>query len=200
MSDRPARPNAARDGRSPGTHLSAGQLREYLDGEIRGLVAVRYGLHLAFCPPCRVRQQSVTARGRNVATLLELAGTRSGRSRANVPGGPGMKSLAIATLGALMVAVTFAYGPFGTDRITDRSRVKDICCFNLDGGSRVDDGMVTVSRTGEVVDCVVVYEDRAGTGAFAAGDPVRFLSHRSACSAERLLDAKRSGPAGKPGT
>ncbi len=200
MPDHPAERNEPREGRRPEFHLSAGQLREYLDGEIRGLAAIRFGLHLAFCPLCRVRQQSVSARGRTVATLLELAGARSGRLRANAPAGPGMRAMAIATLGALTVAIAFAHGPFASRRIADRSHVKDVCCFDLDGGSRVDDGMVTVSRAGQVVDCVVVYEDRAGTRAFAPGDPVRFLSHKNDCSAERLLDAIGSRHAGRPGT
>ncbi len=56
-------------------HLSAGQIRGYLDGEVRGLTALRYGLHLAICSRCAERRRSVTTRGHAVATLLELAGS-----------------------------------------------------------------------------------------------------------------------------
>jgi hypothetical protein len=194
MSDRHSEPSPPREfWRRLVTHLSAGQIREYLDGEIRGLSALRYGLHLAICPRCASRRRSVKARGRTVATLLELAGTPAGRSRARVLSVPALSAVAITAVSAAMAGVLFTYGPFARARVADRAQVKDVCCFNLDGGSKMDDGVVTVSRAGQVVDCVVVYEDRAGTRAFAAGDPLLFLSHKKACSEAGLRDAPGPG-------
>lgn len=174
-------------------HLSAGQIREYLDGEIRGLSAVRYGLHLAICRRCAQRRRSVKARGSTVSVLLELAGTPSGRPRARALSAPAMSALAIAALSAATAGLLFSHGPFARTSIADRPQVKDLCCFDLDGGVKLDDGIVTVSRAGQVVDCVVVYEDRAGTRAFAAGDPLLFLSHKRACSDAGLRDAPGPG-------
>jgi hypothetical protein len=50
----------------------------------------------------------------------------------------------------------------------------DRCCQDLDGGGLADDGLLVVSRGGEVVRYLVVYEDRDGSGTFSAGDAVRF--------------------------
>jgi hypothetical protein len=194
MSDHPSEPVPPRERwRGPASHLSAGQIREYLDGEIHGLSALRCGLHLAICRRCAKRRRSVKARGNTVATLLELSGTPSRRPRARNLSVPAMSVMAIATLSVATAGVLFSYGPFGRQRIADRSQVKDVCCFDLDGGSRMDDGIVTVSRAGQVVDCVVVYEDRAGTRAFAAGDPLLFLSHKKACGDAGLRDAPGPG-------
>jgi hypothetical protein len=135
----------------------------------------------------------VKARGNTVATLLELAGTPSGRPHPRALSVPAMSAVAIAALSAAAAGVLFTYGPFARTRIPERAQVKDVCCFDLDGGSRMDDGIVTVSRAGQLVDCVVVYEDRAGTRAFAAGDPLRFLSHKTACSEAGLRDAPGPG-------
>jgi len=61
------------------------------------------------------------------------------------------------------------------------THVHDVCCFNLDGGGRGDDGLLTISLPGQVVDCVVLYEDQAGTRAFSPRDPVRFISRPVGC-------------------
>ena len=104
-----------------------------------------------------------------------------------------MGAVAVAALSAATAGVLFTYGPFAHTRIAATPHVKDVCCFDLDGGSKMDDGIVTVSRPGQVVDCVIVYQDRAGTRAFAAGDPLLFLSHKKACSDAGLRDAPGPG-------
>jgi hypothetical protein len=50
----------------------------------------------------------------------------------------------------------------------------DRCCQDLDGGGTADDGILVITRDGESVDRLVVYEDRDGSGAFSPGDLVRF--------------------------
>jgi hypothetical protein len=183
------------------THLRVGQIREYLDGEVRGLTALRYGLHLAICPRCAERRQSVKARGHAVATLLELAGTRTTRPRSRVVSVPAISFVAIAALSAATAGILVSYGPFARPRLVAQAQIKDVCCFDLSGGSNMNDGVVTVSRSGQVVDCVIVYEDRAKTRAFAAGDPLLFLSRKKECKEAGLRDAPGPGKfAAAPGT
>ena len=188
----PEQPNE-RDARPRGAHLSAGQIRAYLDGEVRGRVAFHYGVHLLRCSACRKRRDSVAARGYEVATLLVVAGERSARPRRLALSVPGLSAAAIAMLSIVTLGVTLARRPSAHTQLSGGSRVQDICCFDLDGGSRGDDGMLTVSRTGQVVDCVVVYEDHAGTGVFASGDPVRFVSQTESCSVDGVLSAIGAG-------
>jgi hypothetical protein len=175
------------------THLRAGQIREYLDGEVRGLTALRYGLHLAICSRCAERRRSVTARGHAVAALLELAGSRPPRLRSRVVSVPAIGFVAIAALSAATAGILVSYGPFVRPRLLAQAQIKDVCCFDLSGGSNMNDGIVTVSRSGQVVDCVIVYEDRAKTRAFAAGDPLLFLSRKKECAAAGLRDAPGPG-------
>jgi hypothetical protein len=187
--DQPSELHNDRHPRHPWAHLTAGQIRAYLDGEIRGRTALRCGVHLWRCAACRMRRDAVRARGQDVASMLTLAGMRPASRRRMPFTAPGLGAAAIAVLSAVTVGVTLARRPSAHTRLAGETRVQDICCFDLDGGSRGDDGMLTVSRTGEVVDCVVVYEDHAGTGAFASGDPVRFVSHTETCSVDGLLSA-----------
>jgi hypothetical protein len=210
MSDHPLDP-APREGWRPlltahlrtylGTHLRGGQIREYLDGEVRGLTALRYGLHLAICSRCADRRRSAKARGHAVATLLELAGSRPPRLRSRVVSGPAISFVAIAALSAATAGILVSYGPFARPRLLAQAQIKDVCCFDLSGGSNMNDGIVTVSRSGQVVDCVIVYEDRARTRAFAAGDPLLFLSRKKECKEAGLRDAPGPGKvAAAPGT
>ncbi len=183
------------------THLRSGQIREYLDGEVRGLTALRYGLHLAICPRCAQRRQSAKARGHAVAALLELTGARPAMRRSRVVSVPAISFVAIAALSAATAGILVSYGPFARPRLVAQAQIKDICCFDLSGGSNMNDGIVTVSRSGQVVDCVIVYEDRARTRAFAAGDPLLFLSRKKECKEAGLRDAPGPGKfAAAPGT
>jgi hypothetical protein len=50
----------------------------------------------------------------------------------------------------------------------------DHCCFDLDGGGVADDGVIVVTRGGERVRRLVVYEDRDGSSGFSAADTTRF--------------------------
>ena len=101
----PEQPNE-RDARPRGAHLSAGQIRAYLDGEVRGRVAFHYGVHLLRCSACRKRRDSVAARGYEVATLLVVAGERSARPRRLALSVPGLSAAAIAMLSIVTLGVT----------------------------------------------------------------------------------------------
>ena len=54
--------------------------------------------------------------------------------------------------------------------------LRDACCGDHDGGDRPDDGLLTLSRRGEHVDVVIVYEDVDRSGTFTPGDIVRYVS------------------------
>ena len=123
----------------------------------------------------------MTARGHAVAALLELVGTRAARPRSRVVSVQAISFVAIAALSAATAGILVSYGPFARPRLVAQAQIKDVCCFDLSGGPNMNDGVVTVSRSGQVVDCVIVYEDRARTRALAAGDPLLFLSRKKEC-------------------
>lgn len=52
---------------------------------------------------------------------------------------------------------------------------RDVCCVDLDGGGRADDGLFTLSGPGERVAMVILYEDRDGRGALSATSLVRYV-------------------------
>jgi hypothetical protein len=58
---------------------------------------------------------------------------------------------------------------------------RDLCCWDLDGGGRGDDGVLTLSRAGEQVDCVVLYDDVDGSNSLTPGDIIRYVSSAEAC-------------------
>jgi hypothetical protein len=51
----------------------------------------------------------------------------------------------------------------------------DRCCQDLDGGGSSDDGLLVVSRQGEEVRQLAIYEDRDGSRSYTAGDTLRFM-------------------------
>ncbi len=51
---------------------------------------------------------------------------------------------------------------------------RDFCCADYDGGGPADDGILTVSQAGELVERVLLYEDRDGSRSFTSGDIVRW--------------------------
>lgn len=50
----------------------------------------------------------------------------------------------------------------------------DRCCFDLDGGGRPDDGVLVVTRPGQRVERLRVYEDVDRSGGWSDGDRLRF--------------------------
>jgi hypothetical protein len=57
--------------------------------------------------------------------------------------------------------------------------LRDRCCQDHDGGERADDGLLTISRPGERVAVVVVYEDVDRSGTFTPGDIIRHVSREA---------------------
>jgi hypothetical protein len=73
---------------------------------------------------------------------------------------------------------------------------QDICCWDLDGGGRSDDGVMTLSSAGELLDCVVLYDDVDRSRSFTDGDAVRYISRPESCAPLAEL-APRSVRAGR---
>jgi hypothetical protein len=165
---------------SASTHPNEGALRAYLDGELAPSAALQCAIHVRRCSSCRRLLGELGEQGELAGNLLSVALTPPRRGRRPYVGAViGLASAGV--LGAILVA-TLLRQPATHTRTADGVRVQDVCCFNLDGGGHPDDGMVTVSRAGQVVDCVVLYEDRAGTRTFAPQDPLRFISRPPGCS------------------
>jgi hypothetical protein len=61
---------------------------------------------------------------------------------------------------------------------TFRLSTIDRCCFDLDGGGFADDGIAIVTRAGENVRRLTIYEDRDHSGTLTAADTVRFSRGR----------------------
>jgi hypothetical protein len=171
-------------------HPSDGTLQAYLDGELDARATVRCAVHLRRCPSCRRAIGHLRDDSERVATLLGAVGTLGAFGGLGTPGSAGRgrrrrlsfigASVGVAAAGILSFALL--HRPESSPgRLANGARVQDVCCFNLDGGTRRDDGMLTVSRPGQVVDCVVLYEDQAGRGVFVPGDPVRYTSQSAAC-------------------
>ncbi len=55
-----------------------------------------------------------------------------------------------------------------------RGITMDRCCYDLDGGGSFDDGVLVVTRGGNAVRHIAVYEDRDGSQSLTSGDVVRF--------------------------
>ena len=75
---------------------------------------------------------------------------------------------------AVAAGLAVAAVGFAAERNRGEIRV-DRCCQDLDGGGHADDGIVVVTRRGDVVRYLTIYEDLDGSGDFSPGDPVRFV-------------------------
>jgi hypothetical protein len=58
----------------------------------------------------------------------------------------------------------------------ETNTIRDLCCEDHDGGTKPDDGLLTLNTAGEHVRVVVIYEDSDGSGSFTPGDLVRYAS------------------------
>src|SRR5262249_50977814 len=152
-------------------HYNDGTFRAFLDGELDAGLTRELTRHLGSCAECRRRLDRVGADGRSAGRLLRLV---------RPPRQPYAAILTAAAAG-LVLGLAARSLPSTHTRLAGGTHVQDVCCFNLDGGSRGDDGLLTISHPGQVVDCVVLYEDQAGTRAFSPRDPVRFISRPAGC-------------------
>ena len=184
-------------------HPDEGDLRAYLDGELPSFAALRIALHVRRCTACADAAAELRALDARASSLLRAftpapTTMRPSRHRRGI-------GLALGTVVAAAAAVALWMGASPTTHATASGvyRLHDVCCFNLDGGEHADDGMLTVSRAGEVVDCVLLYEDRAGTKRFAQRDPLRFAGGEAAatrCGPSLLAEVQSAIPAFRRGS
>ena len=183
-------------------HPDEGDLRAYLDGELPSFAALRVALHTRRCQACARALAELRTLEARASSLLRAflpdRTTRPTRYRHGI-------GLTLATLVAAAAAIALWMGTTPTTHATASGvyRLHDVCCFNLDGGEHADDGMLTVSRAGEVVDCVLLYEDRAGTKRFAQRDPLRFAGGEAAaarCGPSLLAEVQSAIPVFRRGS
>jgi hypothetical protein len=190
-------------------HLSDGTLRALADGELPIFQRLTSGAHLARCGRCRASFEGIRADGRATRDLLalldrpvdteaawrRLASKRPATtlSERDLPRTASTRlAWALAAVFAI-VALTLA-----ADRVRSVSRAspvadgrQDICCWDLDGGGKSDDGVMTLSSAGELLDCVVLYDDRDRSRSFTQGDAVRYISRPESCAPLAGIDEDR---------
>jgi hypothetical protein len=92
---------------------------------------------------------------------------RGERSKGAVP--PRRARPALAALAAVLVAAAGAALALGGSG----NVVVDRCCYDLDGGGEMDDGVVVFAERDAKVHQLRVYEDLDGSASFTTGDLVR---------------------------
>lgn len=182
-----------------GKHLSDGLLRALEDGELSPLASLRCALHLSRCAECRAAraaERRLRDRARELLALIErpvnvdegwsaLTAVRRDaaeprRRRLRFPAAQWVLAVtAVVAAATLFVRPwTSAEPPRADGAVTNH---RDICCWDLDGGGPGDDGVMTLSRAGEQLDCVVLYDDRDGSRSLTRGDIIRYVSRPTAC-------------------
>ena len=184
-------------------HPTEGQLQALLDRELAPSREVVVRAHLLRCAACRARVDAARETTSMVGALLRRSTPMVDRESAwqrlvALSGGraerrwrrPGRwpSTLALAAVAAVLFAV-LPRGPSSASMDEDafalvreaeahpaRALLRDACCSDHDGGDRADDGLLTLSRPGETVTVVILYEDVDHTGTFTHDDIVRYVS------------------------
>lgn len=184
-------------------HPSEGQLQALLDCELPHSREIVLRAHLLRCEACRVRIDAARETTSMVGTLIRrstpvvdresswkrfvvLSGGRAEREWRRKAHWPSAAVLVAATA-VLIVAFLRGSSPAAADddafALVREAQahpasglLRDACCSDHDGGDRADDGLLTLSRPGEKVTVVIVYEDIDHSGTFTHGDIVRYVS------------------------
>jgi hypothetical protein len=175
-------------------HPAEGVLRAYLDGELSPFAALRCAWHVRRCGSCRARleeERRVAQRAAHLVSRLALRVDIDDRwervkvlsgipARRRLPAWPALGIAAVALLTTIVVVAPDGWrAGAGIGRAT--LRAQDVCCWDLDGGGPGDDGVFTLSRVGEVVACVILYDDIDGSGDLTAPDVIRYVSDPRVC-------------------
>lgn len=161
-------------------------LRAYLDGELDWARAASCTLHLARCAPCAAALAELRALDQRTAALVARAGgapwVAEARGRAARRRG---RDLRLPVAGAVVGAAALLLlhlAPTASVAVAGPPRVKDVCCWDLDGGGRGDDGVFTRVRDGEVVECAIVYDDVDASHSLTPADVVRSAPPPAGCA------------------
>ena len=191
-----------------GMHLSDGTLRALADHELALIARLVCSAHLARCVRCRGTLEATRAEVRRTHELLSIlerpVDTEEGwyRVTGSLPGAgtsarrpSGARSVWLAWGVAAMLA--FVAGVLAIERVDGGPSVavsgaghQDVCCWDLDGGGLSDDGVMTVSRAGELLDCVVLYDDIDRSRSFTGSDAIRYISRPESCGPLAELDPR----------
>lgn len=160
------------------THPAEQVLREYLDGELDWPRATTCALHLRRCAACRAALDELRDLDLRASELLSRVndaapGDAGGRRPRRVRWPLGIGAVAAALL---LFYLSPARSPVGRGDGTN-----DVCCFDLDGGGRGDDGVFTRSSDGEVVECVILYDDIDRSRSLTLADIIRSVSGGDTC-------------------
>lgn len=123
-------------------------------------------------PPAELRQLDQALAGIRFRPRDSLGAEIAGRARAGgAPEGgrsgfPRRLPLLAACLAGLVLA--------GWAGWTRTLVTVDRCCYDLDGGSERDDGVLVLARRNEEIRRLAVYEDRDGSRSYSEGDVLRF--------------------------
>jgi hypothetical protein len=180
-------------------HLSDGTLRALDDGELPILAALRTRMHLARCGLCRAAlsaRRSDQLRAQELLSMLDrpvntadawrrLSARRPDISPRTQSFGarfatPQLAWTMTAALAVVATALAVGRGNGAMATAVGPGR-QDVCCWDLDGGGPSDDGVMTISREGEMLDCVVLYDDLDRSRSFSYGDAVRYMSRPESC-------------------
>ena len=123
-------------------------------------------------PPAELRQLDQALAGIRFRPRESLGAEIAGRARA---GGvsedrPSRSPWRLPLLAACLAGVVLA----GWAGWTRTLVTVDRCCYDLDGGSERDDGVLVLARRNEEIRRLAVYEDRDGSRSYSEGDVLRF--------------------------
>jgi hypothetical protein len=123
-------------------------------------------------------------RATRAAPRASLGAEIAGRAaRGERPRGPGPRTALVTGLLLLCGAL---YIGAGVKHVTDYAATRDLCCGNLTGGARDDDGVVVTTDWRGEIRRLVVYEDRDGSRSLSVGD-VMHLDSPSVLQADPRL-------------
>ena len=176
------------------THPAEPVLRAYLDGELEWSRATACALHLRRCPRCQDALAEVRELEHRAAWLLSRAGAAV--SAAPAPTRPRWSGWSLGLGAVAAVVLLLLAGPSVRRGSPDASGsgTRDVCCWDLDGGGRGDDGVFTRSRDGQIVDCAIVYDDVDNSRSLTPADVVRIAPAGDGCAA----GDRGTAPAGQP--
>ena len=160
----------------PSTHPADDTLRAYLDGELDWAAATRCALHLRRCARCEAGLDEIRRLDQHAARLI-------GPVAAGASGPPRARRWAAAGAAGVVVLTLLYLGRPPRHDAALAAGVRDVCCWDLDGGGRGDDGVFTRSRDGEVVECAIVYDDVDRSRSLTPADVVRSTPTADACVA-----------------
>jgi len=159
------------------THPAEHVLREYLDGELDWPRATTCALHLRRCAACRAALEELRDLDLRASALLSRVSDAVPAARARRPRHLRWR----LGLGAFAAALLLLYLSPARPAGGGGSGTNDVCCFDLDGGGRGDDGVFTRSGDGEVVKCVILYDDVDRSRSLTLADVIRSVTGGDAC-------------------